>query len=70
MRDTYFPDVKEPHIHTHKGGVTFTSDKHSHKNLQDGDKVLKNNCNNVIEELQNGNEREKSIAQWIQKNLL
>lgn len=70
MPDKYFPDAKEPHIHIHKGGVTFTSDKHSHKKLQEGNLVMKSNCNAVISDLASGNAREKQIAGWIKKELL
>ena len=31
--DKYFPDAKEPHLHYHKGGVTFTDTRHRHKDL-------------------------------------
>lgn len=70
MPDKYFPDTKEPHIHEHKGGVDFTNVGHRHKKLQEGDQVRKSNCQAVIDELKDGNDREKKIADWIKKNLL
>lgn len=51
MADKYFPDAKEPHIHEHKGDIDFTSDKHSHKKLVDGDQPREENCKAVIDDL-------------------
>ncbi|MEP6738991.1 MAG: hypothetical protein ABJA61_01345 [Caldimonas sp.] len=69
-KEYYFPDAKEPHVHVHKGGATFTDTRHKHKDLQSGDKISKPNCNAVIDDLKAGNEREKKIAEWIKKEFL
>ena len=69
MPDKYFPDAKEPHIHEHKGGVTYTGLKHEHKALQSGTTINKAICNAVIDDLKGGTPREVSIANWI-KNLI
>jgi hypothetical protein len=69
-KDKYFPDSKEPHLHYHKGGVTFTSTGHRHKALVDGDKTNKSNCKAVYEDLIGGNDREKSIAEKIEDEFL
>jgi hypothetical protein len=69
-KDKYFPDTDEPHIHQHKGGVDFTRVGHAHKKLKDGDQVRRANCQAVIDDLKNGNDREKQIVGWIKKNLL
>lgn len=69
-KDSFFPDAKEPHIHEHKGGVTFTDTRHKHKDLKAGNLVRKANCQAVVDDLKNGNPREKKIAKWIEDNLL
>jgi len=70
-KDKYFPDTDEPHIHQHKGGVEFTRAKgHAHKKLKDGDIVRRPACQEVIDDLKNGNDRDKQIVAWIKKNLL
>lgn len=69
-RDKFYPDADEPHIHEHKGGVTYTNTRHKHKDLQAGDNVREANCRAVVEDLEHGNAREKKIARWITDNLL
>ncbi len=68
--DKYFPDAKEPHLHYHKGGVTFTDTRHKHKDLVAGDQTRKSNCQAVFDDLKNGDEREKKIAAQIKKEFL
>ena len=48
----------------------FTDTRHSHKKLQEGNLVRKANCQAVIDDLKNGNAREKSIAAYIKKEYL
>ena len=69
MGDKYFPDTKEPHIHQHKGGITYTAVGHSHKNLVKGSKVYKNVVKDLVKELKSGSTREKKIAKWIDENV-
>lgn len=69
-KESYFPDTKEPHVHTHKGGADFTNTGHNHKKLQEGNLVRKANCEAVINDLKNGNAREKSIAAYIKTTFL
>ena len=69
-KETFYPDKKEPHIHKHKGGVTFTDDRHKHKTLQKGELVYKPACQEVIAEQKNANPRGMKIATWIEANLL
>ncbi len=69
-KEYFFPDEKEPHLHVHKGGVTYTDTRHKHKDLKSGSSVLRNNCTAVVTDLQAGNAREQRIAQWIQAELL
>ena len=59
-----------PHINEHKGGVDFTDTRHKHKKLQEGNEVRKANCQAVIDDLKDGNDREKKIATWIKDKLL
>ena len=70
MGDKYFPDSKEPHVHIHKGGATFTDTRQKHKDLQSGSQVRKQSCQEVYDDLKDGNAREKSIAEWIKKEFL
>jgi hypothetical protein len=68
--DKYFPDAKEPHLHYHKGGVTFADTRHNHKDLVAGDQTRKSNCQAVYDDLKGGNDREKKIAAEIKKEWL
>ena len=69
-KEFYFPDVKEPHIHVHKGGITFTGTSHNHRNLVSGDKVYAGVVKELVEELQElGDERSLEIVQWIKDNI-
>ena len=68
--DKYFPDAKEPHLHYHKGGVTFTDTRHRHKDLVAGDQTRKPNCQAVFDDLKAGDDREKKIAAQIKKDYL
>lgn len=72
-KEYYYPDEKEPHIHKHKGGVTFTDIGHSHRTLQKGDLVYQNVVGEVVQDLQArgaaGDKRALQIAGWIQENI-
>jgi hypothetical protein len=71
MGDKFIPDEGEPHLHIHKGGVTLTSNRHRHKNLQSGDKVYTNVCNDIVVELNaEGSLRSLAMSNWITNNLL
>jgi hypothetical protein len=70
MGDKFYPDAKEPHIHEHKGGVTYTAVGHAHKILQKGNETMKANCKSVYEELKAGDDRQKKIAAWIKEKLM
>jgi hypothetical protein len=69
-KEKYIPSEKEPHIHIHKGGATFTDTRHKHKDLVDGSQVRKANCQAVYDDLKDGNAREKEIAEYILKEYL
>ena len=69
-KEFYWPDEKEPHVHVHKGGADFTDTRHAHKKLQEGNLVRRANCQAVIDDLKNGNTREKSIATYIREKYL
>ena len=45
--DNFLPDTNEPHLHYHKGGVTFTDVGHHHTYLARGDKQYKRNIANI-----------------------
>lgn len=68
VNDHFFPDVGEPHIHVHKGGVTFTGIGHNHKTLLSGDKKFENVIAATRLELGQGSAREKRINQWIKRH--
>jgi len=69
-KEYYYPDTKEPHIHVHKGGSTFTDIGHNHRTLENGDKVYKGVVNEVIEDLKSrGDTRSVKIATWIKKHV-
>jgi len=69
-KEKYFPDAAEPHIHIHKGGATYTNTRHKHKKLMEGTEVMAANCRSVISELEDGTDREKSIAKYIKDKIL
>jgi hypothetical protein len=69
-REHYVPDVNEPHVHVHDGGITFTDIGHAHKYLVRGDKRLENNIREVREDLaQRGDPRSRKINQWIRRRI-
>jgi hypothetical protein len=69
-KDSYHPDAKEPHIHVHKGGITFTDVGHAHKYLVRGSNTLRNNVAAVIQDLTAaGDARSLQIVQWINANI-
>jgi hypothetical protein len=73
MKDTYFPDGnKEPHVHIHKNGVTFTGVGKSHKNLEDNNGQRNTAITEVLQDLESGrhgsygnNSRASQVAAWI-----
>ena len=66
-KEQFIPDEKEPHIHVHKGGVTYTDTRHHHTDLESGDQVRKAAITKVMEDLASlGTERAKGIMKWIE----
>lgn len=69
VNDYYPSGDKEPHIHIHDGGITFTAVGHSHKTLQHGDQVRHSAIMEVYQELQALNtDRGNQIIGWIQQH--
>lgn len=70
VTEHFVPDVGEPHVHVHDGGVTFTDIGHSHKYLVRGDKRLENNIREVRADLASrGDPRSRKINQWIRRRV-
>ena len=69
-RDKFHPDTKEPHIHEHKGGITFTDVGHSHRMLVCGSQIRYGTLNEVVTDLRSRNDdRATQIADWIRNNI-
>ncbi len=69
-RESFYPDHREPHLHLHRGGATFTDVGHNHRTLQRGSMIYRGVVREVLAELQaRGDERSKAIATYIQRNL-
>ncbi|MEJ2307998.1 MAG: hypothetical protein P8Z31_07660 [Gammaproteobacteria bacterium] len=69
-KEYYYPDHKEPHIHVHKGGATFTDITHNHRNLYMGDKVYAGVVQEVLADLADrGDPRSMQIHTWITQNV-
>ena len=68
-QDKFYPDSREPHIHIHKGGITFTDTRHSHKKLQEGNLVRRAAVQQVIDDLTPLiiEPRIRDIVAWINK---
>ena len=66
-KDEYFPSGdKEPHIHIHHGGITFTGVGHNHKALVRGDQVRVNSIMEAYQELQDlDTDRANRIIDWM-----
>lgn len=70
VREHFVPDVREPHVHVHDGGVTFTDIGHAHKYLVRGDERLENNIREVRADLaQRGDARSRKIKRWIARRI-
>jgi hypothetical protein len=70
VTEHFVPDVGEPHVHVHDGGVTFTDIGHAHKYLVRGDKRLENNIREVRADLgSRGDARSRKINQWIRRRV-
>lgn len=68
-KEYFVPDEKEPHIHVHKGGATYTNTRHKHKDLIQGANVLKNNIEAVLSELEGAKDaRSTAMVKWINEN--
>lgn len=68
-KEYYYPDAKEPHVHVHKGGITYTGVGHNHRDLYHGDQRRGGVIDEVIQDLVSaGDERSLDIAQWIRDN--
>ncbi len=67
LKDEYYPSGdKEPHIHMHPGGITYTGVGHSHKDLQSGDQTRENAIMEVYQNLQElGTARALDIIEWM-----
>lgn len=69
-REFYYPDVKEPHIHSFKNGAVFTDVGHNHRTLYKGSLVYQGVVNEVVQDLLGrGDDRSRQIANWIQDNV-
>ncbi|WP_338589006.1 hypothetical protein VXM60_12035 [Shewanella khirikhana] len=69
-KEYFYPDVKEPHIHHHKGGITFTDIGHSHRTLVSGSKDYHGVIREVIADLQRrGDSRSLDIVQHIRNQV-
>ena len=70
-KDDYYPDEgKEPHIHIHPGGMTYTGVGHNHKYIVRGDKVREPVVLEAYRELQALNtDRARQIIEWMRNRL-
>lgn len=69
-KEYFVPDTKEPHIHVHKGGVTFTDIGHSHRTLENGDKTYTGTVSEVVATLnERGDDRSKLMVNWIEEHV-
>lgn len=71
MREGFFPDGNiQPHIHVHKGGVTFKSPRGHHKDLADNGRAMENNANAVVADLlEDGFPRATQLLGWIRTHI-
>lgn len=70
-KSKYYPDESEPHVHLHKGGVTFTDVGHHHRYLQRGSLIYYGTVNALVVELEDrGDERSLEIMEWINDHVL
>lgn len=62
-----YPDAKEPHIHVHSRGVTFTGSHHNHKDLEVGNQIRCGVIQTVLTDLnyELDQERARKIQKWI-----
>jgi hypothetical protein len=69
MKDEYYPSGdKEPHIHIHHGGITFTGVGHAHKALQRGDQIRENVIMEAYQDLQAlDTDRARLVIAWMQE---
>ena len=69
VRDDYIPNVGVPHLHIHKGGSTFTSVTHSHKNLVSGDREWLSAMREVIAALSQATDaNSQAVVKYITHN--
>jgi hypothetical protein len=69
-KDDYIPNVGEPHLHIHNGGITFTSIGHRHKSLVVGDVVRQSAALEVLNMLKrNPHANNKEIEEYIEREL-
>jgi hypothetical protein len=70
-RESYYPDESEPHLHIHRGGVTYTGVGHNHRNLQRGSVIYHGTINTLIAELEEaGDDRSLQIRDYVRDNIL
>jgi hypothetical protein len=70
-RGFYIPDAGEPHLHVHKGGVTYTPVGHNHRYLTRGSLIYYGSVNATVAELEDaGDERSLEIRDYIRDNIL
>ncbi len=77
MPDSYFPDGnKDPHIHQHKNGITFTGKNHAHTDLVDNGTIRQAAVDKVLQDLEEGRHGYYGndspcfkIAAWIRENV-
>ncbi|MGL5813991.1 hypothetical protein [Aeromonas sp.] len=68
-KESFYPDHKEPHVHLHKGGATFTDVGHNHRTLQNGSVLYRGVVREVIADLQTrGDDRSRELATYIHRN--
>lgn len=68
-KESFYPDHKEPHVHLHKGGATFTDVGHNHRTLQSGSVLYRGVVREVVADLQTRvDDRSRELATYIQRN--
>jgi hypothetical protein len=67
-KDEFFPNAKEPHIHIHDGGITFTNIGHSHKYIVRGEQIHLSTIKTVIDDMSRlEHPNAPKIIDWLQE---
>lgn len=62
-RESFFPDAIRPHIHIHRGGVSFTDTNGAHTVLERGTQIRRGVIGQLLEDLlANGSGRSRTIS--------